>query len=74
MTTQVPIKYTASPKDPVAIAAFQEWLAAGRPQGRDNEFWKRAEDRAGDHESAEARPSTVGACTSKRAKVKEHQP
>lgn len=45
MIEQNNLKYTASPTDPVAVAAFKAWLEAGRPTGRDQEFWRRAEAR-----------------------------
>jgi hypothetical protein len=45
MIEQNSVKYTASPTDPIAVAAFKDWLEAGRPAGRDQEFWRRAEAR-----------------------------
>lgn len=38
---------TASPQDispeNVSVAAYHRWLAAGKPSGRDQEFWLKAE-------------------------------
>jgi hypothetical protein len=38
---------TASPQDisaeNIAVAAYHRWLAAGKPSGRDHEFWLKAE-------------------------------
>jgi hypothetical protein len=38
---------TASPQDispeNVSVAAYHRWLAAGKPSGRDHEFWLKAE-------------------------------
>jgi hypothetical protein len=50
------LKQTASPTDPIAVAAFKDWLQAGRPAGRDEEFWRRAEARihAASHVAANA--------------------
>lgn len=39
------LKNTAAPTDAVAIAAYLDWLAAGKPPGRDDEFWLKAEGR-----------------------------
>jgi len=38
-------KQTAAPTDAVAVAAYLDWISAGKPAGRDNEFWIRAEER-----------------------------
>jgi hypothetical protein len=38
-------KYSASPTDAVAIAAYLDWIAAGKPTGRADEFWLKAEER-----------------------------
>lgn len=34
--------------------AAQLWVAAGRPEGRDNEFWMRAEHQIDDEDSGHA--------------------
>lgn len=39
------VKYTAAPTDAVALAAYLDWVAAGKPSGRDDEFWLKAEAR-----------------------------
>ena len=45
MPTRSNAKYTAAPTDEVAVAAYLDWVAAGKPSGRDDEFWLKAEDR-----------------------------
>jgi len=44
-TTTSAAKNTAGPNDPVAVAAYLDWISAGKPHGRDHEFWLRAEQR-----------------------------
>jgi len=44
-TTISSTKHTAAPNDPVAVAAYLDWIAAGKPTGRDDEFWLKAEER-----------------------------
>jgi hypothetical protein len=43
MQTQILFKYTASPNHRVAIAAFKDWIAAGKPDAGSDEFRKRGE-------------------------------
>lgn len=38
-------KQGAVQTDEVAVAAYLDWVAAGKPPGRDDEFWLKAEDR-----------------------------
>jgi hypothetical protein len=44
-------KHAASPTDAVALAAYLDWVAAGKPSGRADEFWLKAEARLGNGDS-----------------------
>lgn len=34
---------TTNPSDTIATEAYYQWLKAGKPPGRDQEFWLKAE-------------------------------
>ena len=42
MKTNTPIPQIISAEN-IAVAAYHRWLAAGKPSGRDQEFWLKAE-------------------------------
>lgn len=45
MHTASNTKPATTPNDEIAVAAYLDWLAAGKPTGQDAEFWFRAEER-----------------------------
>lgn len=53
----------------VRDAAYAIWEAEGRPEGRDSEHWRLAEERVGrgDTEKGKSKPATVAKVRSKNA-------
>jgi hypothetical protein len=43
MQTTNPTKSPPTTDDAIALAAYLDWVNAGKPFGRDQEFWLRAE-------------------------------
>jgi hypothetical protein len=40
----------------VAVRAYELWEKAGKPEGRDEEFWRLAEEQLRNEESSHTRP------------------
>jgi hypothetical protein len=49
---QTPNTQPTSTNDAVATAAYYQWLKAGQPTGRDQEFWLKAEAELRKHSQA----------------------
>ena len=50
-----------SPDEVIRVAAYYKWIDAGRPDGRDLDFWCQAEQEHAILRQAMAEPSTDGA-------------
>jgi hypothetical protein len=61
MSDNNPMIENESPDDVIRVAAYYKWLNAGRPDGRDLDFWCQAELEHAVLQRAMAHPSTDGA-------------
>jgi len=65
MQTTGATKSPPTTNDAIALAAYLDWVNAGKPFGRDQEFWLRAETRVRNAATAEKKSAQSTKVTAK---------